>query len=81
MPFALHVPVDQRQLQAQLPPRVVAHVRLAERKLVLAELPDLRVRHVPSTRQLLVAHERVLEKLLQGVKPRDRQLLCEPAEL
>lgn len=79
--FAVHVPVDQWQLQPQLARRVLAHLRLTEWKLVDAELPDLWVRHVPSACQLVMAHERLLEKLLQGVDGQDRELVREAAEL
>ncbi|KAA9148823.1 hypothetical protein F6B41_27580 [Microbacterium lushaniae] len=78
---AVHVPVDQWQLQPQLAARVLAHVDLPEREVLDAELADLRVRHFAAACQVVVPRERLLEELVQGVEPRAREVPREPPEL
>lgn len=80
-PVAVHLSVDQWQLQPQLSECPVAHVDLPERELLEAELPDLRLRHVAATCQVVVAHEPLPEKVVQGVEPCDREVVREAREL
>lgn len=77
----VHLTVDQWQLQSQLARCPLAHVDLPEWKLLDSELADLWVCHFPSTRQVIVPHERLLQQLLQGVEPRDCELEREATEL
>lgn len=79
--IALHLTVNQRQFQAQLARCLVAHVDLSEWKVVVAELPDLWVCHVPSSCQVVVAHQPLLEQVLQGLDPQNGEVVGEPSEV
>lgn len=77
----MHLAVNQRQFQPQFAPCVVPYIDLPKRKLVLTEFANLWIRHVPSACQVVLAYKRLLEKVLQGVKPVKDEMVKKPAKL